>query len=86
MKKGILNLKGVKTITTNDQKKINGGGGGHGFNNPISTTPIDPVGPELPNWQWMCYSSGTKPYNKPQFFKSETNLSLTDWRYKCFKL
>ena len=86
MKKSILNVKGVEVISSNNQKKIRGGGS-HG--SLIDTTPLEPLNPEgpaLPNWQWMCYSSGTASNNHIQYFKSETNLSLTDKRYICFKL
>ncbi|MCH2033164.1 MAG: hypothetical protein MK202_06520 [Tenacibaculum sp.] len=86
MKKSILNVKGVEKISTKDQKKISGGGN---FGNSLISTPLtpeDPDGPALPNWQFMCYSASTASYNHVQYFKSETDLSLTDRRYKCFKI
>ncbi|AUC14683.1 hypothetical protein BTO06_05800 [Tenacibaculum sp. SZ-18] len=86
MKKSILNVKGVEKIPAKDQKRINGGGG---FGNPYNSTPInpgDPDGPVTPNWQFMCYSASTASYNHVQYFKSETDLSLTDRRYKCFRI
>ncbi|CAL2055098.1 hypothetical protein [Tenacibaculum sp. 190524A05c] len=86
MKKSILNVKGVEKISTTDQKTIQGG---NGFGNPLNTTPLvpeDPDGPPSPNWQFMCYSASTASYNHIQYFKSETDLSLTDKRYKCFRI
>ncbi len=68
----ILKLNNVKKLTTQQQKETIGGGD-FGNINVVDNLEDTTTGP-IPNWEWRCYSSGTTYPNKPQFFKSYTNL------------
>lgn len=87
MLRNILKLNGVKELSIKQLKKAIGGGGYYSYELERFVTEDEntTTGPTL-DWSWLCYSAGTASYNKPQYFRSATNLSLTDSSYKCFRV